>query len=165
MYTYNLRLFDPTWFFPGVDLHEKLNLQMKRKAGKKKLITASRGYLKFLELGGKIKYEDLTGKLIRKFLISGTPVLTGLSATYLYGTPREIGETNEYDDLGGEASGHFVVLCGYDKIEKKVTVADPLFPNPRFKSQYYQVSVNHLISSILLGILTYDSNLLVIEPK
>jgi hypothetical protein len=37
-------------------------------------------------------------------------------------------------------------------------------PNP-LQSQYYSVSFDRLINSIMLGIVTYDANLLVIEPK
>jgi hypothetical protein len=35
-------------------------------------------------------------------------------------------------------------------------------PNP-LKSQYYNVSFERLIQAILLGIVTYDANLLIIE--
>lgn len=60
--------------------------------------------------------------------------------------------------------GHFVVLSGYDPEHREVTVADPLHNNPRYGSPYYGVGVERLISSILLGIVTYDANLLVITP-
>jgi hypothetical protein len=43
-------------------------------------------------------------------------------------------------------------------------VADPLHDNPGFGQQYYSVNVEHLISAIMLGIVTYDANLLMIEP-
>jgi hypothetical protein len=57
------------------------------------------------------------------------------------------------------------VLHGYDPKTREVSVADPLHDNPRFGSQYYRVAINRLTASILLGILTYDANLLVITPK
>jgi hypothetical protein len=60
--------------------------------------------------------------------------------------------------------GHFVVLCGYDEEKKHVVIADP-YTNHPFKSNRYSVKVNKLINSILLGIVTYDSILLIIEPK
>jgi len=40
--------------------------------------------------------------LLRRFLNRGTPVITGLSATYLYRAPREVAETNVDDDIRGE---------------------------------------------------------------
>jgi len=46
-----------------------------------------------------------------------------------------------------------------------VLVADPLHDNPAFGGQYYRVDVGRLIASILLGIVTYDANLLIITPK
>lgn len=42
----------------------------------------------------------------------------------------------------------------------------PAIPsNPGFDGQRYTVRMNRLIPAIMLGVLTYDSNLLVIEPK
>lgn len=163
IYTYNMQMFDPTWFHDGVDLPKKLAAQAKLKSNKK-LRAATQGYLEFLEMGGKIKFQDLTISLLKKFLYQDMPVLTGLSATYLYGSAREIGETNEYDDLRGEPSGHFVVMSRYDTKRRRILIADPYWKNPT-REHYYHVGINRLIHSILLGIVTYDSNLLIIHPK
>ena len=164
IYTYNLKMFDPTWFLPGVDIVHKLSLQLKHKHGKKQRL-AARGYIDFLEMGGKIIFRDLSISLLKKYLFQGIPVLTGLSATYLYRSPREIGETNEYDDIRGEPSGHFVVMCEYDTKSRRVLIADPYKKNPISSDQYYHVGINRLIHSILLGIVTYDSNLLILQPE
>jgi hypothetical protein len=43
-------------------------------------------------------------------------------------------------------------------------VADPLNDNPGFGSHYYAVDVERLISAIMLGVVTYDANLLMIQP-
>ena len=102
--------------------------------------------------------------LLKKYLKQSTPILTGLSATYLYGTQREIPSTNKYDSIKGEPVGHFVIINGYDEASNTIYLADPMNPNP-LKSQYYSVSFDRLINSIMLGIVTYDANLLVIEPK
>ncbi len=61
--------------------------------------------------------------------------------------------------------GHFVVLSGYDPVNREVLVADPLENNPGFGTQNYRVKMDRLIAAILLGIVTYDANLLVIEPQ
>jgi hypothetical protein len=45
-----------------------------------------------------------------------------------------------------------------------VHVADPLQDNPRYGSHYYTVGMQRLLGAILLGVLTYDANLLVLEP-
>lgn len=160
--TYNLLIFDPTWFWPGMDLAERLRAQRDAKSDPK-LPVATAAYLEFLELGGLIRHEELTPSLLRRFLDRDTPILTGLSATYLYNCAREFND--EYDDVRGYPTGHFVVLTGYDRVERDVLVADPLHDNPAYGRQSYRVEVGRLIASILLGIVTYDANLLIITPK
>jgi len=170
LYTFNLRVFDPTWFdthhkAPAALLHDKLVAQAKAK-GKKgsKFQVASDSYLEFLRLGGTIQYRDLTSRMISGFIRDGLPVLTGLSATYLYNCSREYGPNDDYDDVRGEPAGHFVVLHGYASKGRRVTIADPLKNNPGFDSQSYTVSMSRLVPAIMLGVLTYDANLLVIQP-
>lgn len=163
IYTYNLHIYDPTWFAPGVDLAEKLRAQRAEKVDPR-LLGATDAYLEFLERGGELRFHDLNGALIRGFLRRGLPILTGLSATYLYRCAREDPNTEEYDDVGGEPMGHFVVLCAYDRLRRSVTVADPLLPNPVSTTQLYAVPQDRLIAAILLGIVTYDANLLIIAP-
>jgi len=92
-------------------------------------------------------------------------LITGLSATYLYRDVRDIPETNQEDDIRGEPVGHFVVLTGYSKHPREVMVADPLQTNPLVGSRYYAVSAHRLIGAILLGAVTYDANVVVIEPR
>jgi hypothetical protein len=165
IYTNNLQVFDPTWFQGDVDIAEKLKEQMRYKKTKR-MMQASEAYLTFLKAGGKLMFDELSPKLLKKFLISKVPVLTGLSATYLYQSSREIGETNVYHDTKGEPSGHFVVLSDYDETGEKVQIADPLDPNPiSDTNQYYSVKIQRVVNAILLGIVTYDANLLIIQPK
>ena len=131
---------------------------------RRKLLVASRSYIKFLEAGGKLLYAELDENLIKDYLKKSTPILTGLSATYLYGTKREISTSNKYDSIKGEPVGHFAIINGYNANSDYVYLADPMNPNP-LKSQYYSVTFDRLINSIMLGIVTYDANLLIIEPK
>lgn len=165
LYTYNLQVFDPTWFTQdNVNLAEKLTARsefvkspdLKRACG---------AYLQFLAMGGEIRWQDLTPALIRKYIGRKTPIITGLSATYLYQTAREIGEGAEYDDVRGHPSGHFVVLTGYDADTRCVFVADPFKLNPYSEVQQYAVNIDRVLCSILLGVLTYDANLVVIRSK
>jgi len=165
IYTYNLTVFDPTWFKQSSSkMIQSLKRQMQYKFNSRKLHVASKAYIKFLEAGGKILNSELDDKLIKSYLQRQVPLLTGLSATYLYGTPREISSNNKYDSIKGEPVGHFVVINGYDEPSDTVYLADPMNPNP-LKSQYYSVNFDRLINSIMLGIVTYDANLLIIEPK
>ena len=64
----------------------------------------------------------------------------------------------------GEPQGHFVVLRGYNPATRRVSVADPLRDNPFDEGQYYQVGIDRLMGALLLGIVTYDANLLVLRP-
>jgi hypothetical protein len=164
LYTYNLQLFDPTWFaLPPAEISERLARQARAKRGRK-LQAATRGYRRFLELGGRLRFEDLRPALIRSHLRRGIPIMTGLSATYLYQDMREDPSSNTDDDIRGDPSGHFVVVHGYDKETRRVMVADPYRKNPLGDDLYYAVDMHRLIGAILLGCLTYDANLLVIQP-
>jgi hypothetical protein len=138
---------------------------MEFKYKRRKLQVASQAYIKFLEAGGELRYAELDENLIKGYLKRSIPILTGLSATYLYGTPREIPQFDIYDSIKGEPAGHFVVITGYDEDKNAVFIADPMEPNPLGKGQMYPVPFGRLINSIMLGIVTYDANLLVIEPK
>jgi hypothetical protein len=164
VYTYNLRVFDPTWFARSdVDLGDRLRLQAQLKT-EKKLREATGAYLDFLELGGEIRFEELNTELLKGLLANG-PVITGLSSTYLYSSARERGEgTLVEDDVGGYPQGHFVVLGGYDAERREVLVADPLEDRPGFESRVYTARLGRVLGAILLGVLTYDANLAVIRP-
>lgn len=165
LYSYNLNVFDPTWEkLSTPKLISNLRKQMAYKQKQRKLKVATRAYIKFLEAGGKIMWAELDDNLIKTYLKQSVPILTGLSATYLYGTPREIDVTNKYDSIKGAPVGHFVIINGYDEATGRVYLADPMNPNP-LQSQYYSVTFDRLINSIMLGIVTYDANLLIIEKK
>jgi hypothetical protein len=166
IHTYNLNVFDPTWFkHPSKKIVQFLKEQMEFKSKRRKLTFVSQAYIKFLEAGGKLHYSELDENLIKGYLKRSIPILTGLSATYLYGTAREIPQYDIYDSIKGEPAGHFVVITGYDEEKNCVYLADPVEPNPLGKGQVYTVGFGRLINSIMLGILTYDANLLIIEPK
>ncbi len=171
LYTFNLHHFDPTWFDEdgrsnSHSLIEKLRLQASAKSVvDPRFPVGTASYIEFLSLGGRICLQDLTSQLLSDYLLDETPVLVGLSSTYLYRCPREFGPNDDYDDLRGEPCGHFVVLHGYDSETRCVRVADPLADNPGFDGQHYSVSMNRLVPSIMLGVITYDSNVLVIKPR
>lgn len=166
LYTYNLDVFDPTWFDrdPG-DLPGLLEAQVKRKPNAR-LGVATAAYQEFLSLGGRVRFEELRPDLMRRHLTEGHPVLTGLSATYLYGCAREVDRDGRlhYDSVEGDPTGHFVVVHGYDAATDSVMVADPLHENA-FGSHNYRVGLMRLLGAVMLGVLTYDGNLLVVAPR
>lgn len=162
IYTYNLIIFDPTWFLPGVDLRQRLLMREKSvKDSKQKFAIGN--YIRFIDQNGSILYEDLNRSLLRRFLKSGLPILTGLSSTYLYRSMR-VTEDEKDDDIRGEVQGHFVVLSGYDRDTHAVLVADPYSQNPLTGTNVYMTDIDRVICAILLGVITYDANLLIIEP-
>ncbi|HEX7015913.1 MAG TPA: C39 family peptidase [Cyclobacteriaceae bacterium] len=166
IYSYNLNVLDPSWAgFSRKKMIERLKRQMAFKYKRRKLQIASKAYIQFLEAGGVMRFAELDADLISSYLARSRPILTGLSATYLYGTPREVPQFDIYDDIKGEPAGHFVVISGYDEKKRLVYLADPMTPNPIGKDRVYGVSFARLINSIMLGILTYDANLLIIEPN
>ncbi len=177
VYSYNLRLLDPTWFRNGavaVDLIRKLDAQAQLKRDPKRQL-ASHAYAEFARRGGELRMMDLSPELIAGYLEQGRPLLAGVSATYLYACARELPD-GTYDDLAGEPQGHFVVLTGVR--DDRVRVADPWQPSPdepssasldpgeaARASRSYWLPMRHLLHSIMLGVLTYDGNLLAIAPK
>src|SRR5829696_4247454 len=54
IYTYNITVFDPTWFQGAVDIAERLERQRRVKADDD-LQHATDGYLEFLGLGGELR--------------------------------------------------------------------------------------------------------------
>ena len=164
IFTWNLQVFDPTWFQPGgPPLVDRLRARAKvRRASKERQAIAA--YVDFVGLGGKLELAELEASLLRGFLKRGVPIMTGLSATFLYREPREVSETGAPDDIGGEPQGHFVVLTGYDADRREVLVTDPMHPNPLSVIHTYPVRIERVIGAIFLGVLTFDANLIVIEP-
>jgi len=181
IYTYNLLLFDPVWFVPKADnaaeqrelLAMKLTLQAELKGDLDERISpATEAYLKYLRLGGVLRMEPLEEELLIRSLSANVPVLSGLSATFLYQEPRErshppnaLGKSSIPDDVGGEPAGHFVVLSGYDPHSRQVMVNDPLGKNPFSATSSYSMPLANVAAAILLGIVTYDANLLMIQKS
>lgn len=164
IYSYNLRVFDPTW--NGLD-QETL---IRKLSDRLEHITSKRGrtnltaYITFLKQGGNVRFDELTTKLLKKLLKDGSPIIAGLNSTHLYRNAR-VKKTGKDDDVHGEVEGHFVTLFGYDKKKKEILVADPYQKNPLSDTLVYAIDTQRLINAIMLGIVTYDANLLVIKKK
>lgn len=171
IYVNNLNVFDPSWFIHGEISRQKLITKLDEQMVYKldpNIVQSSIAYQEFVRLGGNVRFRTLSVKLLQSYFEKKIPILTGLSATYLYSSAREHytpDGVSIYDDIRGTPCGHFVVLCGYDEKKKRVVVADPHRENPLSHNHYYTVSSHHLINAILLGVFTYDANLLIIEPK
>lgn len=163
LYSYNLRVFDPSWAdLDRAALRARLIDQTRYKRSRK-LRVACEAYARFLDLGGTLAFDELGPSLLHRYLDRGLPMVTGLSATYLYRSRREYTDRRGHlvtDDLRGEPTGHFVVLIGMNG--ERVRVADPLQDNPFGTERIYEERVERVVNAILLGVMTYDANLLVL---
>ena len=171
IYVNNVSIFDPTWFDRVTGDRKKLIKKLKEQLKYKNtpdVLQESESYIDYLALGGDICFKTISVQLLKQYFRRNIPILTGLSATYLYRSSRELYTPDgkcSYDDIRGTPCGHFVVLCGYDKKNRLIVVADPEQTNPLSKDNYYKVNGHRLINAIMLGVLTYDANLLIIEPQ
>ena len=163
LHSFNLQVFDPIWSDWPMD---RLDGALAARAAVKsdpRLLESIEAYRTFIRAGGVVDLSDISADLLERYFDRRLPVLAGLSATFLYGGPRErvdtAGSRMLFDDVAGEPQGHFVVLCGFDG--PHVVVADPFEENPS-GDHYYPVEVDRLIHAILLGVLTYDGNLLIL---
>ncbi len=159
IYTFNLNVFDPSWFVGKVDISERLLRQQAEKPHDRRVQEVTAGYIEFLRLGGQLRLTDLSRYLLRGILRRRLPIITGLSSTYLYRAMREYGPHDAADDIRGAPGGHFVVLAGYDRPARTVLVADPYGP-----ARDYWLKIDRAVGAILLGIVTHDANLLIIHP-
>lgn len=164
IYTFNLTMFDPSWFVGKVDIGERLLRQRIAKPDDLRVQEVTAGYLEFLRLGGRLRLTDLSRYLLSGFLRHKRPIITGLSSTYLYRATRECGPHDAPDDVRGTPGGHFVVLAGYDWPARTVMVSDPYEPHPYGASRNYWLNIDRAVGAILLGIVTHDANLLIIQP-
>ena len=165
IYTFNLNLFDPTWFANAdIDIAAKLRARAARRRNAKFKFAVD-GYCEFLERGGRLRFTDLTRAELRGMLRRGVPIIAGLNLTYLYRHPRVSGPHDDPDDVHGEPCGHFVVLAGYNRDDRSIAVADPYVPNPVAAGQKYWVHIDRVIGAILLGVMTYDASLLILERE
>jgi hypothetical protein len=161
----SVRHMDPTWFAQPTDLLAKLKARAaaKRFDDDPRYGPAMEAVERYLELGGKVVWGDLSPDLIATQMGNGTPLLTGTNGTYLYQCSRETDDGP--DDVRGEAFGHFIVICGFDSQDQSVAIADPLLDNPAHGTKYYRASVHRLIGAIFLGVGSDDGNLMLIRPK
>jgi hypothetical protein len=164
IYTYNLKIFDPTWKdLPPKELSHKLRLRQRRvRSVKQKEVI--RFYQDFLKKGGKVRFDDLDEDLMGRLFRQHKPVICGLSATYLYQQPRETHDNVE-DDVAGNPVGHFVVVSAWDPHTRMVTIQDPLRKNPFSETGTYRLPFVKFSNAVMLGILTYDENLLAIAKR
>jgi hypothetical protein len=164
VFPYNLRIFDPTWFdLPAPELGQRLK-ERAAVVKKEKLRLATLAYADFLGRGGKVSFAEPDVDLLVGLLDRGHPVVTGLSATWLYRSTRERPHDNVAHAIEGDPVGHFVVLCGYEDSGRRFLVSDPSPHAPFSPDGRYHVEARRLLNSLLLGDATFDAVLLELVP-
>lgn len=164
IYTCDLLMFDPSWFAPdGPVLQDRLREQARIKDDSR-LRETTQAYLEYLDLGGELRMEDINVDMLRGILKQNTPIVAGLSATWLYQCPRERQTDQELDDIGGSPTGHFVIVHGINRSKRLATVADSYLHEPVPGKHHYTVDVDRLVCAMMLGIVTADAKMLIIRP-
>lgn len=164
LYPFSLRVFDPTWYGLGrAALLDKLDERRERCRNRRKMPVVVDAYREFLAEGGRLEFHDLDAGLIHRLVAAGTPVLTGLCATYLYQVARVSGPRD--DDVGGAPEGHFLVICGSLPSRDRFVVRDPSRHIPFSQDGRYSIPSARLIQAILTGDSTYDAAFLTIRPE
>lgn len=168
IFSYDLRIFDPTWFGLSAEaLTNKVSARFPYLRDPKRL-GAAQAYIRFMEMGGELRFDELTPALLKEIIDREHPVLAGLSATYLYRYSRERwdGENGRAidDDVRGEPTGHFVVISGYEHWGRRLVVRDPFEHVPDSTDGRLVVDAERLTNAILLGDVTYDAVLLEVWP-
>jgi hypothetical protein len=169
IYSYDLRIFDPSWSsLDPASLRSKVRQRIPHLRSEK-AVRSARAYLRYMELGGEMAFDELTPGLLKTILNRNHPILAGLSATHLYKMPRERHDPDSHelldDDVAGEPIGHFVVVSGYQHWGRQFSVRDPsAHIPPTTEDGRVLVDAQRLTNAILLGDLTYDAVLLELWP-
>lgn len=163
--THYLDIFDPTWFkLSKKGLIKKLKLRLKHAKEKDK--HGIKGYIRFLEFGGRIRFEIIKEKIIKDYLKKKIPVIACFCFTALWKSKRAYskkmrkGYKSILSDIKGVPEGHFIVISGYTK--DKFFITDPSYNTPYAKTGKYTVPAKELIAYILMW---EYGNICVVKPK
>lgn len=160
--TTNLYVFDPTWATLDYGtLAEKLTHAYYLAEHDENRRDVIAGYIKFLQLGGRITICRSMPVAVFMRLEHFFPVICGVSYTALFNCERYDDPTDTSDEFG-TSLGHFIVVHNYDSKQQKVTVADPWDGDC---GQHYNISVDELNRALLYGTLTNDGGMLIVRPK
>lgn len=160
------RIFDLSWMgLVSSELKEKLEYH-KSKADSVHLTQTFDAYIQILEKGGTIDLSEINRAVIRKAVELKAPIIAAVSATHLFHSKREYLDSKDrpvLDDAKGKTAGHLVAVTAW--VGKEITLHDPYLANPITGKAKYKVYISRLMRSILLGVLSYDAQMVVITKK
>ncbi|MCB9675370.1 MAG: C39 family peptidase [Alphaproteobacteria bacterium] len=161
-----VKVFDPTWWnLPQAEVRDRLR-RRTHALPEGALRRVHEAWLAYLEQGGEVVLGELRTHHLTEALDRGTPLICGLSVTWLYQHPREMPDDNRPDDIHGSPVGHFVVVTGYADGGDVFFVSDP-WPHPPFEgdsTETYAVGRRRLHQAILLGDATHDAVVMEVFP-
>jgi len=110
----------------------------------------------YLQEGGEILITDMTTEIIDKYLALGYIIVTCLEQSWLWDKRKILGK-QEYDDVKGNARGHFVIIYGEEN--NKYLVSDPFPTRLKEREGIYSVSKD----TMLVSTLTWGAQILAIK--
>ncbi|MEZ4319977.1 MAG: C39 family peptidase [Myxococcota bacterium] len=154
-----VKVFDPTWWsLPQAEVRQRLGARTNGlPPGSLRIVHEA--WCTYMDAGGEVVLGELRTHHLTQALDRGTPLICGLSITWLYQNARERPHDNSADDIHGMPVGHFVVVSGYSGDGDLFYVSDP-WPHPPFEgdsTETYPVGRRRLHQAILLGDATHDA--------
>ena len=82
-------------------------------------------------------------------------------------TPEQLAAVAVKNHANGLLNPHaqYHLKVSVEDVLASTMVADPLHTNPLGGSHKYSSPIARVINAILLGVLTYDGNLIILEPR
>ena len=144
IYTIDTKLFDPSWFnLSRGRLLKKLDESKSISRGFKRY--EYKGFIDFLNKGGKLRFEAIDLRTIKDNIKMKTPMMAGVDDSLLYGKKRSRKSFYD-DDMRGKVWGHELVIAGYRG--DRLFVVDPFPMNPFSRDGKYFVKANDLLANI-----------------
>ena len=131
MYTWDLMMFDPSWFAAGAPpMVDRLTQQAELKSDPR----VQRRIARVSRIRRTRRRRSVSAISPRRSCAASCAAACrcsrDFSSTYLYRMRREFGPNDKPDDLRGEPAGHFVVLSGYHRQDRLVRVRIRISPIP-----------------------------------
>jgi hypothetical protein len=161
IYTYNLRIFDPTWRrLSPPEISGKLR-ERRRFVRSRRLKRAIAAYVEYLGMGCRVPVFRARCGFLVGLLQTGHPILTGFERNVPLWV-RSRTQRGVRRRFAASPRGISSSCAGYYPRSDRFVVRDPSSNIPFSRNGKYTVEARRLIAAILLGDVTYDANLLVL---
>jgi len=122
--TYDVKVFDPTWFGLLVgQIIKKLETRSREMDVPHVYRSECKAFVRYLKAGGAIEFDFIKKGRIIKELERKRPVIVDVCSTILHRKERKNRVKDKYSDTSGEPMYHAVVVSGHEK--GKFIIVDP----------------------------------------